>query len=82
MVRTQIQLTDEQASRLKDLARRRHTSMAELVREGVETVIARDRGPDKEERKRRFLAIMGTMDFGAPDIATNHDEYLAEAYLD
>jgi hypothetical protein len=35
----------------------------------------------KEERKRRALAAIGIFDSGLPDIAQNHDDYLAEAYL-
>jgi plasmid stability protein len=35
----------------------------------------------KEERKRRALSIIGKFSSGLPDIAQNHDDYLAEAYL-
>ena len=81
MVRTQIQLTDEQARRLKGLAAERGVSMAALVREGVELVLAE---PDREELWRRALAVVGKYrDLeGATDVAENHDRYLEDAYLD
>ena len=34
-----------------------------------------------EERRRRALAAIGIASSGLPDIAQNHDDYLAEAYL-
>ena len=39
MVRTQIQLTEEQVNSLKRLANKLHVSLAELVREGVDTIL-------------------------------------------
>lgn len=34
-----------------------------------------------EERCQRALAAIGIISSGRPDIAKNHDDYLAEAYL-
>ncbi len=80
MIRTQIQLTEEQARRLKALAAERGTSVAELVRQGVDDLLRRAAGPDMEEIRRRAIAVAGRFRSGCSDISTNHDEYLAEAY--
>jgi Arc/MetJ-type ribon-helix-helix transcriptional regulator len=79
MIRTQIQLTEEQAAKLKRLAAARHVSMAEVIRDAV------DRLPDRDDRTERFaraLAAAGTgRDIeGKTDVAVRHDEYLADIY--
>lgn len=81
MIRTQIQLTEEQAVALERLARRRGVSKAALVREGVERVIESDGGEGKWER---MLAAIGKHRDreGATDVAENHDRYLAETYFE
>ena len=79
MIRTQIQLTEEQASKLKRLAAARHVSMAEVIREAVDQLPERD---DRAERFARALAAAGTgRDVeGKTDVAVRHDEYLADIY--
>lgn len=51
MVRTQIQLPDELYQRAKRFAAERELSLAELVRRGVELLLARfpESSPDQEE---------------------------------
>ena len=44
LVRTQIQLTEEQAVKLKRMAAERGVSMAEVIRDAV------DRLPDRDDR--------------------------------
>ena len=78
MVRTQIQLTEEQASGLKDLSTRRGVSMAELVREGVERILKENR---QEELWQRSFQLVGSFTDTASDVSENHDHYLEEAYL-
>ena len=80
MIRTQIQLTEQQVQRLKALAHARGVSMAELIRESVDKLLASPEVVDLEERKRRALAIVGMFRSDVPDLSTNHDHYLAEAY--
>jgi len=79
VVRTQIQLTDEQATALKRLAAERGVSMATLVREGVDRVVGED---GREAKRRRALAVVGKYRSGHTDIARDHDRYLAEDFLD
>ena len=78
MIRTQIQLTEEQATELKELAARRGVSMAELVRQGVDCILARG---EQRERRQRALALIGRYHDGPTDVSINHDDYLADAYL-
>ncbi len=78
MIRTQIQLTEEQARGLKELAAQRGVSMAELIRQGVERILAES---DERERRRRALAVIGRFHGGPSDVSVNHDRYLAEDYL-
>ncbi len=77
MIRTQIQLTDVQARRLKRLAQQRKISMAAVVREAVDRLTGDD---DYEERRRTAISSFGRFSSGQPDIASDHDRYLDEAY--
>jgi Arc/MetJ-type ribon-helix-helix transcriptional regulator len=79
MVRTQIQLTEEQMADLKKLAAERGVSVAELVREGVQALLRASRGGTREEKKRRALAAVGKFRSGVTDLSTRHDDYFAEA---
>lgn len=78
MVRTQIQLTEEQARAVKEAAARQGVSMAELIRRAVERILEED---ERKEAWRRALAVMGKYSSGLTDVAENHDKYLAEDYL-
>ena len=80
MVRTQIQLTEEQAKALKKLASSRHLSIAELIRQGVDTVLRSNVTVDAEEKRKRAIAIAGRFSSGKRDISKEHDKYLAEAF--
>ena len=77
MIRTQIQLTDEQARVLHQRAAQRGTSMALLIREAIDAAIAQD---DEQARRRRALAVVGRARSGLHDVSVNHDEYLAEDF--
>jgi len=81
MVRTQIQLTEEQAAALKRLATKRHKSIAELVRQGVEILLRSVSGVSSEERRSRAIAVAGRFHSGHPDLSTKHDKYLDEVYI-
>lgn len=79
MLRTQIQLTEEQAKALKEMASREGVSMAELVRRGVERILEES---DRREQRQRALSMLGRYHGGAPDVSVNHDRYLDEIYGD
>jgi hypothetical protein len=88
MVRTMIQLTEEQMKALKALAKARKTSVARLIRESVsQYVTAAGNEPVMEEKRRRALEFIkkiesGEIQFhdieGKTDVARNHDKYLHE----
>ena len=80
MVRTQIQLTEEQAKSLKKLAGKRHASLASLIREGVDMVLESSGAVSDEERRRRALAAAGKFRSGKRDLSTKHDKYLDETF--
>lgn len=79
MIRTQVQLDEGQYERLKTLATRRAQSISQLVRQGVDHVLT------SEERRRvweRLMKAGGSCHDpeGKKDVASRHDEYLAEVY--
>lgn len=80
MVRTQIQLTEEQAERLKEVAAQKGVSMAEVIRQAVDTVVSlrNDRTPEK--LYQRALRICGKFRSESSDVSIRHDERLAESY--
>jgi len=80
MVRTQIQLTEEQSRRLKAAAGRRKVSVAELIRQGVEAVLERETAPSREELLRRAMDAAGSLRSSRHDVSRRHDDYLAESY--
>ena len=80
MIRTQIQLTEQQAQALKSLAAERNSSVAELIRQAVDDLLRRTSGISIEERRCRAIAAIGRFHSGHKDISTRHDDYLAEAY--
>jgi hypothetical protein len=77
MIRTQIQLTEEQARGLKRVAGQRGISVSALVRQAIEKAVAVDDGPAK---RQRALAVVGRFRSGTKDISTEHDRYLAEDF--
>ncbi len=84
MIRTQIQLTEEQYRFLRETAAEYNVSMAELIRRGVDLLAEQQQKPDREELERRALAMIGiARDIeGATDVSINHDKYLAEIYAE
>ena len=79
VIRTQIQLTKEQAAALKQLSRARGVSMATLIREAVDRVVEK---PDLDARWSRALAVVGRFPSQGGSVADDHDRHLEEAYLD
>jgi hypothetical protein len=82
MIRTQIQLTEEQSRALKMMALEQDVSVAQLIRRSIDRYLRSANQPTLDERRRRALDIIGIAASGETDLATNHDRYLAEAYGD
>lgn len=79
MVRTQIQLTQDQAAKLKHLASTSGRSMADLVREGVERVLQDQTGLSRTERMQSATRVFGTFKSGTCDLSSRHDDHFADA---
>lgn len=80
MIRTQVQLTEEQARALKNLASARRVPIAELIRQSVDTLIRSSKEIDMVERRRRAIAAAGRFHSEMSDISMRHDAYLAEIF--
>jgi Arc/MetJ-type ribon-helix-helix transcriptional regulator len=80
MMRLQVQLTDVQVERLRGLAASGRVSLSELVRQGIDRLVACPLEPSAEERRRRALAAAGRHRSGRRDVSARHDAHLAEAY--
>jgi len=82
MHRTQIQLSDEQTRALRDLSVQHNKSVAQLIREAIDEFLRSRHMPAGDEPRRRAIQAAGRFHSGVPDLATRHDDYLAESYGD
>ena len=83
MVRSQIQLTEDQHRRLKRWARKLGISMAEAIRRCVADRLAVvEAAPTRASLVREALGVVGRYSdpAGKSDVARRHDETLADAY--
>ena len=79
MIRTQIQLTSEQAQGLKRLAINKKKSISELIRLSVDVMIRSNGFEDQNDLRLRAITAAGQLK-GPEDLANGHDDYLADAY--
>lgn len=81
MVRTQIQLTEEQARKLRARAREQGLSVAEVIRRCLDKTLA-DKEPERTQLYARAARLIGRFEDiqGATDLASDHDRYLDEGY--
>lgn len=79
MIRTQIQLTDDLAAHIKDLAAREHVSMAEMIRRAVARLLESAPKGAAEDRYARALAAAGRFRAGRRNLSARHDAEFAEA---
>jgi|LGVE01.1.fsa_nt_gb hypothetical protein len=78
----QIRLTEAQYFKLKNFSASRNTSMAELIRQAVDSFLNTSPDIDHDERKRRAIAAAGQFHSGLGDLSTEHDRYLNGASAD
>ncbi len=79
MVRTQIQLTEEQAAQLKELAHEGKVSIAAIIRKALDQYLAKQQ-PNRRTLYRQGLSIVGKYKAGVHDISIEHDRYLEEEF--
>jgi predicted DNA-binding protein len=80
MVRTQIQLTEEQARKVKRIAAHRGVPMAEVIRDAVEEAIRSNRYGVRKDKRQRAVEILGKFRSGKRDVSKKHDAYLSGAF--
>lgn len=80
MVRTQIQLTENQAKTLRRLSASRNLSVAELIRRAIDAMIKASPLMDPEEQLKRAAVIAGKFGSGRRDISKKHDACLAKDF--
>jgi hypothetical protein len=76
--KTMIYLEPEQLQSLRNEARNRRISLAELFRRLVQDYLGRER-PLTEVPPEAYKKIIGLGSSGKQDIAEKHDEYLGKA---
>jgi hypothetical protein len=80
MIRTQIQLTEQQAARVKQAASAAGASMSDVIRCCIDSYLDSQSASPSEEGLQRALAIPGRFRSGKRDGSEQHDAVLAEAF--
>jgi hypothetical protein len=81
MIRTQIQLTEEQSAQLHAAARRSGVSAAAIIRQSLGLFLDQDvAAPPGAAGRWSALEVSGRFHSGLDDVAVRHDDYLDEAY--
>ena len=81
MIRTQIQLTEDQLRRVKRLSRERSVSIAEVIRALVDQGVSAE-APRRDLAYQRARQVVGRFPDkeGARDLARQHDRHLDGAF--
>jgi hypothetical protein len=79
MERTQIQLTPEQAKKVRRAAADRGISMAAFIRTAIDEQLASE---EVTRRRERAIASVGGFRSGRRDVSKRHDDYLADAFAE
>lgn len=85
MVRTQIQLEESQMEALREISSASGQSIADLVRQAVDRLLASRYSISREERIERAKRVVGmfrSLPNEPTDVSENHDKYLADAIED
>ena len=78
MIRTQIQITSEQARALKRLAAKEGKSVAELIRISLDDMLRAGGIKNQESMRRKASGAAGKLS-GPNNLSERHDDYVAEA---
>lgn len=77
MVRKTYYIIEDQDLKLKLRAKKEGVSVSELVRRGLDAILA---NPRNEEVRRNALLAVGVFSSGDTDVSVRHDEYLTDYY--
>ena len=77
MIRTQVQIEEDQMEWLRAKASERRVSISQLIREGIAFFREHDERTTST-KKERALAALGRFDSGLKDVSERHDHYLAD----
>jgi hypothetical protein len=80
MIRTQIQITEEQAAVLRAMSAERRRPVAELIRMSIDSFLQREAGIGGDRKRARAKSAAGRFASSLSDISSEHDKYLAEAF--
>ncbi|PKL36038.1 MAG: CopG family transcriptional regulator [Spirochaetae bacterium HGW-Spirochaetae-1] len=80
MIRTQIQLTEQQAESLKKYSAEMNVSMAELIRDAIDNLMTTRVVISDADKKKKAMEAAGRFRSGNRDLARDHDWYLAETF--
>jgi hypothetical protein len=80
MIRTQIQITEAQAAKLRSMSAERHMPMAELIRMGIDSFLERESGMSHAVKRERAKSVAGRFSSGLVNVSLEHDKYLGEAF--
>ncbi len=77
MVRTQVQLTENQVAMIKEISRAGNESIAAVIRRAVDQFLLTQQ-PDRRAVYRQAADVVGKYRAGVNDLSINHDDYLDE----
>lgn len=80
MIRTQIQITEEQAAILRTMSAERRLPIAELIRMSIDSFLQKEAGTSRERKRARAKSAAGRFASSVADVSAEHDKYLAEAF--
>ena len=80
MIRTRVQLTENQMATLRHLASITGKSISEQIREGIDLYLAGRRAPKREDPVEQAMRVAGTFSSGLTDVSAEHDRHLAAAF--
>lgn len=78
MVRTQIQLTPEQARSLKRMSIKEGKSVAELIRISIDSMLRSGGVKDQDDLRHKAVNTAGKL-HGPENLAAEHDRFMVEA---
>lgn len=79
MVRTQIQLSQDQYRKVKRLAREEGVSLAEIIRRFIDNALGKQPG-DRGARYDRAAGLLAAFRAAERDLSTKHDRHLDEVF--